>query len=106
MTATDTTTTNARDRVRRLGQLDLGAWIETATDSQLWSIQRKICTAISKPNARVTVPSSFASGKTAVAGRIALAFYDAFTPGTPCNYCGGPCAGAKVITISSKYEHL
>ena len=106
MTSTEATTRSARDRVRRLGQLDLGAWIETATDSQLWSIQRKICTAISKPNARVTVPSSFASGKTAVAGRIALAFYDSFTPGTPCNYCGGPCAGAKVITISSKYEHL
>lgn len=55
--------TDARQRLRMLGQLDLGDWIETATGKQLWSIQRKIATAISQPYAKVAVPSCVSSGK-------------------------------------------
>ena len=99
-------TVDARTRLRQLGQLDLGAWVEIATGDELWSVQQRIAEAISKPHSRVCVPSCNSSGKTWLAGRIALAFYDAFTPGTPCESCGGPCGGAKIITTSSKFEHL
>jgi hypothetical protein len=88
------------------GQADLGVWVEAATDSGLWSVQRRIAKETSRYRARVTVPSCTASGKTWLAGRIALAFYDAYTPGTPCVECGGPCQGSKIITLASKFEHL
>lgn len=102
---------SARDRLRQLGQVDLGAWIEVATGSEIWSIQRKIGTAASKHRARVAVPSCNASGKTWLAARLALAFYDAYTPGTPCLKCDptgtkGGCRGAKILTTASKHEHL
>lgn len=77
-----------------------------ATGGDLWSVQHYIARAVSHYRARVAVPSCNASGKTHLAGRIALAFYDSFTPGTPCVICDGPCGGAKVITTSSKFEHL
>ncbi len=99
-------TTDARTRLRRLGQVDLGKWIEIACGTKLWSVQKRIATAVSKPGARVNVPSCFSSGKTHIAAKIALAFYDAFQPGTPCEICKGPCGGAKVITTSSKEQHL
>lgn len=93
-----------------IGQADLGAWIEIATGRKLWSIQHRICQALSKPGAQVAVPSCNSSGKTHLAGRIALAFFDAFQPGTPCPICESNgltgCAGSKVITTSSKWEHL
>lgn len=54
---------NPRDRLRLLGQMDLGAWVEAATGSELWSIQRKIGQAASERRARVAVPSCNASGK-------------------------------------------
>lgn len=98
---------NARDRLRQLGQLDLGAWVEAATGREIWSIQRRIGAATSKRRARVAVPSCNASGKTFLAARLALAFYDAYTPGTPCPSCGpGGCRGSKILTTSSKAEHL
>jgi len=97
---------SARQRLRTLGQVDLGDHIEIATGEQLWSVQKRVATAISQPSAHVAVPSCNSSGKTWLAARIALAFYDAFTPGTPCVYCKGPCRGSKVITTSSKFEHL
>lgn len=97
---------SARQRLRMLGQLDLGDHIEIATGEKLWSVQHRVATAISQPNAHVAVPSCNSSGKTWLAARIALAFYDSFTPGTPCAYCKGPCRGSKVITTSSKFEHL
>jgi hypothetical protein len=102
---------DSRDRLRQLGQLDLGDHIEVSTDRQLWSVQHKIATAISAPHARVAVPSCNASGKTHLAARIALAFFDAYTPGTPCQSCDptgtrGGCRGSKVIATSSKSEHL
>lgn len=97
---------DSRDRLRRLGQLDLGDHIEIATGKKLWSVQHKIATAISQPHSRVAVPSCNASGKTHLASRLALAFFDSYTPGTPCEWCGGPCAGCKVIVTSSKHEHL
>lgn len=97
---------DSRTRLRHLGQLDLGMYIEAGTGGQLWSIQRQIATAISKHRARVAVPSCTGSGKSFVAARIALAFYDTYTPGTPCHACGGPCYGSKIITTSSKFEHL
>lgn len=89
-----------------LGQADLGAHIQIATGKQLWTVQRKIAKAISIPRAKVAAPSCNASGKTHLAGRIALAFFDAFQPGTPCYICKGPCGGSKVITTSSKWDHL
>jgi hypothetical protein len=100
-----------RDRLRQLGQLDLSAWVEAATGNELWSIQRKIGAAASKHRARVAVPSCNASGKTFLAARLALAFYDSYTPGAPCASCDptgtkGGCRGSKILTTSSKFEHL
>jgi hypothetical protein len=100
-----------RDRLRQLGQYDLGAYIEAASGSTLWSIQRRIATGTSQRRARVAVPSCNASGKTWLGARLALAFYDAYTPGTPCASCDptgtkGGCRGAKILTTSSKAEHL
>lgn len=71
-----------------------------------WSIQRQIGTALSVPRAKVAVPSCNASGKTWLAGRLALTFFYAYTPGEPCVQCGGKCRGSKIITTSSKFEHL
>lgn len=99
-------TVSERQRLRRLGQLDLADWIEIATGEELWSVQRQIAAAISKPRSRVAVPSCNASGKTWLAARIVLAFFDSYIPGTPCEICRGPCGGAKIITTSSKWEHL
>lgn len=93
-------------RLRRLGQSDLGAYIEAAAGTELWSIQRQIASEISKRRAHVAVPSCNASGKTYLGARLALAFFDAYTPGTPCDLCGGPCGGSKIITTSSKHDHL
>lgn len=97
--------TDARVRLRQLGQIDLGAWVE-AVSNPLWSIQRNIAAAGSRYRARVAVPSCTASGKTFLAARLALAFFDAYTPGTPCSHCQGPCGGSRVITLASKHEHL
>lgn len=97
---------SARSRLRQLGQLDLGAHIEVADGVQLWSVQKRIAAAASQYRARVTVPSCTASGKSYLVGRLALSFYDAFTPGEQCVFCDGPCAGAKVITLAPKFEHL
>lgn len=99
------------ERVRLLGQLDLGAAVEVATGEELWSTQRKIATAVSQFRSKVAVPSCNASGKTWLAARLALAFYNSFTPGTPCVQCDptgkrGGCRGGKVITTSSKESHL
>lgn len=104
-------TRDAAERVRLLGQLDLGAAAEVLTGETFWSIQRRIGTALSRPRAKVAVPSCNASGKTWQAARYALAFYNAFTPGTPCVQCDpdgtrGGCRGSKVITTSSKESHL
>lgn len=97
---------DARTRLRQLGQVDLGAHVEVSDEVQLWSIQRRIAEAASQYRARVTVPSCTASGKSYLVGRLALSFYDAFTPGAPCLLCQGPCQGAKVITLAPKFEHL
>lgn len=80
--------------------------IEVATGKELWSIQHKIATAVSVPHSTTIVPSCNASGKSHLAGRIALGFFMAFTPGVPCSFCNGPCGGSKIITTSSKWEHL
>lgn len=95
-----------RVQLRQAGQIDLGAWIEAASGQLLWSVQRRIARAISSYRARVAVPSCNASGKTHLAGRLALAFFDSYAPGTPCMQCRGPCGGSKVITTSSKFDHL
>jgi hypothetical protein len=95
-----------RTRLKLAGQLDLSAWVEAATGDNLWTVQRRIGEAASQRRSRVAVPSCVASGKTYLAARLALAFYDAYTPGTPCAECGGTCGGSRVITVSSKHEHL
>jgi hypothetical protein len=102
---------NARDRLRLLGQVDLGAWVDAATNTTAWSVQRRIGSAVSERRARVAVPSCNASGKTWLGARLALAFYDAYTPGAPCAACDptgsrGGCRGSKILTTSSKHEHL
>lgn len=104
-------TTSSRDRLRVLGQGDLGGWIELAGGRPLWSVQHRISRALSARRARVAVPSCNASGKTHLAARLAMAFYDSYTPGAPCAECDptgtkGGCRGSKVITTSSKFEHL
>jgi phage terminase large subunit len=98
--------TSDRERLRMLGMADLGAHAQIATGTKLWTVQRKIAKAISYPRAQVAVPSCNASGKTHLAARLALSFFDTFKPGTPCEICQGPCGGSKIITISSKYDHL
>lgn len=98
-------TRTERDRARLAGQVDLGAWIESA-GWHLWSVQREICSSISIPRSTTTVPSCNSSGKTYLASRVGWAFLDSFRPGTPCRWCGGPCGGAKVITTSSTKDHL
>lgn len=103
---TPTIELDPRTRLRQGGQANLGAWIRTATGEKLWSVQAFIALAASRYRSRVAVPSCNASGKTWLAARIALAFYDSFAPGTPCVLCGGPCGGSKVVTTSSKFEHL
>src|SRR5690349_21451192 len=92
-----------RDQLRVLGQASLGAWIEVATGNELWNIQNEVADELSVPRAKVAVPSCNASGKTFLAARLALAFYDAYTPGAPCMQCDptgtrGGCRGSKVLT--------
>lgn len=100
-----------RQQLSMAGQANLGVWIEAATGNELWSIQHEVLTALSVPRAKVAVPSCNASGKTFLAARAALAFYDAYTPGVPCVQCDptgtkGGCRGSKVLTTSSKETHL
>lgn len=104
-------TKDASERVRLLGQMDLAAAAEVMTGESFWSVQKRIGAALSVPRAKVAVPSCNASGKTWQAARYALAFYNSFTPGTPCVQCDptgrrGGCRGSKVITTSSKESHL
>src|SRR5574341_527084 len=104
-------TTDADQRLMLLGKLDLGAAVEVMSGEELWGKQRQIATALSRPRAKVAVPSCNASGKTWEAGRLALAFYKAYSPGAPCPSCDptgkhGGCRGSKIITTSSKQDHL
>ena len=100
-----------RNELRVIGQKNLGIWIEAITGNELWGKQHEILTALSMRRAKVAVPSCNASGKTFLAARAALAFYDAYTPGAPCEVCDptgtrGGCRGSKVLTTSSKETHL
>lgn len=109
--STDTVEISPRDQLRVLGQYDLGGWIEAATGGELWSKQREIATELSHRRARIAVPSCNASGKTHLAARLALAFFDAYTPGAPCVQCTAQgsktgCRGSKVLVTSSKETHL
>lgn len=102
---------SARDRLRVLGQANLGAWIQAACGRELWTIQDEVYGELSIPSSQVVVPSCNASGKTWLAARASLAFYDSYTPGTPCWQCDptgtkGGCRGSKVLTTSSKETHL
>lgn len=102
---------NSRERLRMLGQTDLGGAARIMTGEEMWGKQREIARAVSMPRSKTAVPSCNASGKTWLAARIAAAFYETFTPGTPCALCDptgtrGGCRGGKVITTSSKEEHL
>jgi phage terminase large subunit len=100
-----------RDELRILGQVNLGSWIMAARGLELWSKQQEILTELSIPRAKLVVPSTNASGKTFLAANAVIAFYDSFTPGTPCVQCDpegtkGGCRGCKVLTTSSKEIHL
>jgi hypothetical protein len=105
--------TEEREALRLLGQRDLGSWIEVARGIELWDKQYDIVgpEGLSVPRSKLVVPSTNASGKTFLAANAVLAFYDAFTPGTPCLQCDptgtkGGCRGCKVLTTSSKEIHL
>lgn len=71
-----------------------------------------VCISVAHPDKLFVIDNFLVTHNTHLAARIALAFFDAYTPGTPCVYCGpgdgtpGPCKGAKIITTSSKWEHL
>lgn len=100
-----------RIALRVLGQTNLGAWIRAARGLDLWSIQEEVLSELSVPRAKLAVPSTNASGKTFLAANAAVAFYDAYQPGTPCVQCDpdgtkGGCRGCKVLTTSSKETHL
>lgn len=100
-----------RTQLRVLGQADLGAWVQAARGIDLWSIQQEVATELSVVRSKLVVPSTNASGKTFLAANLMLAFYDAFTPGTPCVYCESQgsvtgCRGCKVLSTSSKEIHL
>ncbi len=100
-----------RTQLRILGQQDLGLWVQAARNLDLWSIQQDVGTKLSVPRAKLVVPSTNASGKTFLAANLILAFYDAYTPGTPCWQCDptgtkGGCRGCKVLCTSSKEIHL
>jgi hypothetical protein len=104
-------TREERDELRLLGQVNLGSWIMAARGLELWSKQQEILTELSIPRAKLVVPSTNASGKTFLAANAVIAFYDSFTPGTPCVQCDpegtkGGCRGCKVLTTSSKEIHL
>jgi phage terminase large subunit len=100
-----------REELRRLGQVDLGAWITAARELELWTKQEEVLSGLSVPRAKLVVPSTNASGKTFLAANAVIAFYDAYTPGTPCVQCDpdgtkSGCRGCKVLTTSSKEIHL
>src|SRR6266568_992159 len=100
-----------RDQLRMLGQLNLGRWIMAARGIELWGKQREILSELSVIRSKLVVPSTNASGKTFLAANAVIAFYDAFTPGTPCVQCDpdgskGGCRGSKILTTSSKEIHL
>jgi hypothetical protein len=100
-----------RTQLRLLGQGNLGDWIVAARKIELWSKQHEILDELSVPRAKLVVPSTNASGKTFIAANAVIAFYDVFTPGTPCFACDptgtkGGCRGCKVLTTSSKEIHL
>lgn len=78
-------------RMIEAGRMDIA--MQAAFDLELWSIQKKIARALSKPRARVAVPSCNSSGKTAFAGAAALTFYAAFPD-------------AKVITTAAREDQL
>jgi hypothetical protein len=73
------------------GRLDVAA--QAAFDADLWSIQKRIFRAMSKPRARVAVPSCNSSGKTALAGLLAPTFYACYDD-------------AKVVTTSAREDQL
>ncbi len=97
---------NQIERARLVAQANLANGIRVLTGEDLWTIQARIAEAVTGRRSKTAVSSCNASGKTWLAARLAVAFYVAFTPGTPCVLCDGPCGGSKVVTTSSKFEHL
>lgn len=82
---------NALRQLADAGRLDVAA--QAAFDADLWSVQKQIFRAISKPRARVAVPSCNSSGKTALAGLLAPTFYACYPD-------------AKVVTTSAREDQL
>ena len=64
------------------------------------------CIRVAHPSALFLTDNFVVTHNTHIAAKLALAFYDAFTPGTPCEICRGPCGGSKIVTMSSKEQHL
>src|SRR5438552_985952 len=100
-----------RAALQLLGKTNLAGWVQAARGVELWGKQIEILDELSIARSKLVVPSTNASGKTFLAANAAIAFYDAFTPGTPCSYCDpegiyAGCRGSKVLTTSSKETHL
>lgn len=79
--------------LQELGRTRLDSFVEIGLGAKLWSVQKEIARELSKPRARVCVPSCNASGKSFLSGALALAFYSCFPE-------------SKVITTSSKFDQL
>lgn len=84
--------------VQRVGRTALDGVIEVVLDAELWSRQKHIARAISKPNARVVVPACWASGKSFLGGRIPLAYHLTYEPTPP--------DATKVVLTSSREDQL
>lgn len=65
-----------------------------------------VCFTVDAPDGLFVGENLVVTHNSWLAARLALMFFEAYTPGTPCDTCGGPCKGGKVITTSSKFEHL
>lgn len=82
---------NALRKLADAGRLDIAA--QAGFDADLWSKQKQIFRAISKPRAAVAVPSCNSSGKTASGGLLANTFYSCYED-------------SKVITTSAREDQL
>lgn len=74
-------------------------------------IDDAVCISVAHPDSLYVISNCIVTHNTFLAARLALAFYMAYTPGAPCIQCDpwgikGGCRGSKVITTSSKEEHL
>ena len=88
------------DTMRRKTKAYTIQWVEEVAADEA------VCISVDHPSSLYVIGNFIVTHNTWLAARIAAAFYRAYTPGVPCVACGGPCRGSKVLTTSSKEEHL